>query len=77
MIDKITIDIDETLTEAIRQQVIEQIAREVAWKVKDQLIQKVERSLKALDQATINRTVTECLVAEHLGRLKVIEKGKE
>lgn len=77
MIDKITIDIDETLTEAIRQQVIEQIAREVTWKVKDQLILKVERSLKALDQATINRTVTECLVAEHLGRLKVIEKGKE
>lgn len=64
-ISSITITEDE-----LRTALIEKIASSIAWRLESSVGDKVKKSIEMLDQAVINRMVTEYLVAEHLGKMR-------
>ncbi len=56
--------------EDLKDVIIQKIASDMAWRFDSDFKDKILKSIKMIDQATINRMVTEFLVAEHLGKMR-------
>lgn len=56
--------------EDLKTVILQKIASDMVWRFDSDIKDKIEKSIKMIDQATINRMVTEYLVAEHLGKMR-------